>query len=461
MLRRKTALTAVVLVIALLLTSQPGLGAGVEDGAPQASELKAGGADITVYYALMTALNNYLFPVQVRIPSASLIPKAAMEKLLEGPPEGSSVSPIPFPDGTDLLGVEVRDGTAYVNLNERASRAGVGSSGDLMLVGSIVNTLCACTGVRKVQILVEGKIHEAVWGHVDTSRPLDPMDNLLFKGFADARGHWAERDLLGLAIAGIFEGYPDGTVHPDRHISRAEFVTILLKAREIQPSSTARQTFSDVPRSHWSHDVVESAIDAGLLRTADYNGRLKPDEPVQRAEAAMILVRAAGLEERAAGLKASTLPFRDIAQLPGWARGYISAASEAGLIKGYPDGSFRPGRNVTRAEAAAVAMRMIASATERLVVMYPRSGARVKGDLLVVGLARGAGSVSLRLFGGSGSQLSAVESVTHKGASEWRTFAVVMPCAELTPGSPISLDVRTVGGTGGTSAGVRIPLRAG
>lgn len=78
------------------------------------------------------------------------------------------------------------------------------------------------------------------------------------------------------------------------------------------------------------------------------DGKFHPDDPVSRAALAVMITRARGLPPNAA---AAT--FKDLA--PGhWAAGAIGAVKDAGYLRGYPDGSFRPDRSVTRAEVAAV-----------------------------------------------------------------------------------------------------------
>lgn len=96
---------------------------------------------------------------------------AAVNALIAGTDAADAVSMIP--KGTKLRSVQVKDGVAYVDFSrELVKKFGGGSAGEIMLVGSIVNTLTEFPEVKAVQILVEGKAVETIAGHMDTSEPL-------------------------------------------------------------------------------------------------------------------------------------------------------------------------------------------------------------------------------------------------------------------------------------------------
>lgn len=96
---------------------------------------------------------------------------AAISALIVGTDAQDAVSMIP--KGTKLRSVQVKNGVAYVDFSrELVRKFGGGSAGEIMLVGSIVNTLTEFPEVKAVQILVEGKTVETIAGHMDTSEPL-------------------------------------------------------------------------------------------------------------------------------------------------------------------------------------------------------------------------------------------------------------------------------------------------
>lgn len=106
---------------------------------------------------------------------------AAMEALISGPDDTSLTDVMPV--GTKLLSVEVRDGTAYVNLSAGAAddHSG-GSSGEILTVFSIVNTLTLnFDEVDSVQLLIEGEKRDTLAGHILIKVPLTP-DRKYIKG---------------------------------------------------------------------------------------------------------------------------------------------------------------------------------------------------------------------------------------------------------------------------------------
>ena len=104
--------------------------------------------------------------------------KATMESLLSGTKAKGVITIIP--KKTKLKSVAVKDGIATVDFSEDLVKnfAG-GSTGEEMLVGSIVNTLTEFPEVKSVQILLEGKKVDSLAGHLDTSKPLKRMTELL------------------------------------------------------------------------------------------------------------------------------------------------------------------------------------------------------------------------------------------------------------------------------------------
>ncbi len=128
---------------------------------------------VDLYFSVDDGL--YLKPEKRRIKKGSLETEAtgAVRALLEGPRNGL-ISAIPA--GTRLIGLKVRDSTAFVDFSsEIVKNHPGGSSGELETVYSIVNTLTLnFQGIKEVQILVEGKKEETLAGHIDINFPLVP-----------------------------------------------------------------------------------------------------------------------------------------------------------------------------------------------------------------------------------------------------------------------------------------------
>lgn len=110
--------------------------------------------------------------------------------------------------------------------------------------------------------------------------------------FPDTTGHWAEEYIISLANAGYISGYPDGTFKPDKVVSRAEFVTVLVQCMGSSPG-TGSSGFADTSR-HWAKGYIAQAVALGILIPEEYPTGLSPDGGIKRSECAAMLVRALG-----------------------------------------------------------------------------------------------------------------------------------------------------------------------
>lgn len=103
---------------------------------------------------------------------------AALKSLLTGTKEKEQTTVIP--KKAKLRSVTVKDGVATADFSkEMQENFSGGSTGEEMLVGSIVNTLTDFPEVQKVQILIDGAPVETLSGHMDLSEPLPRMTELL------------------------------------------------------------------------------------------------------------------------------------------------------------------------------------------------------------------------------------------------------------------------------------------
>lgn len=157
--------------------------------------------------------------------------------------------------------------------------------------------------------------------------------------------HWAAGAINQLRGIGLLVGDPDGSFKPEAQVSNAETVTIFLRLLGLTP----RVGYDE---AHWAQPALEQAVSLGWIP----GDRVRnPDEGMDRLAVAVMLARALRLEP-----VAGAPPWPDVAGLPPEVVGYLQALHRTGLFRGYPDGTFRPGRVVTRAEVAMLVSRILA-----------------------------------------------------------------------------------------------------
>ena len=184
--------------------------------------------------------------------------------------------------------------------------------------------------------------------------------------FSDIAGHWGEGSVMDLAKAGILRGYEDGTIRPDRTVTRAEYLALLQRVfwQDEAPAGDGGNPFYDtIPP--WAEDAVALAVEKGVVRGYE-DGTFRPQNPITRAELAAMtnLVLKAkesseppGNTTQEADDRLDTV-FNDSEQIPSWAREHVFALYEQKLVQGYA-GSFHPASNATRAEAAAILWKIM------------------------------------------------------------------------------------------------------
>lgn len=148
-------------------------------------------------------------------------------------------------------------------------------------------------------------------------------------------------------------GYPDGTVHPNGQITRAEVATIffrLLRDEVRDGAYTTSNSYSDVAYGKWYNNPISTMSALGII-TGYPDGTFKPNKPITRAEFAAIAAR---FDETQSGKSAT---FSDV--IGHWAAKEIGIAYYNDWIQGYPDGTFKPDQNITRAEAMTLINRVL------------------------------------------------------------------------------------------------------
>ncbi len=135
-------------------------------------------------------------------------------------------------------------------------------------------------------------------------------------------------------------------------VTREQFVYDLDRAIGLQPITPATPDFTDVSPATPYYGYIEAAYQKGYIQGLG-GGLFGPTQYLTRAQMAKIEVTALGDTSQADALMSQRSSFKDDAQIPSWARGYVLEAVQLGLVKGYPSGNFVPGALITPSDEAA------------------------------------------------------------------------------------------------------------
>ncbi|HEY9061339.1 MAG TPA: S8 family serine peptidase [Pseudobacteroides sp.] len=165
--------------------------------------------------------------------------------------------------------------------------------------------------------------------------------------FSDMSGHWAKNNILSLLTKGIIDGYPDNTIRPDKEITRAEIAKLIVIMLNILPSKNPDVKFKDKGKiPAWALGYIDILVRNKIMQGYSDN-TFRASQFVTRTEMAVIIMKALGYMDAA---PSGTISFKDIKSIPSWAANYVKKGAELGIFSGYNDLTFRPDKNITRAE---------------------------------------------------------------------------------------------------------------
>ncbi|MEL7566866.1 MAG: Ig-like domain-containing protein [Dehalobacterium sp.] len=177
--------------------------------------------------------------------------------------------------------------------------------------------------------------------------------------FSDIEDNWAKKEIESMVGLGFITGYDDGTFRPGSTVTRAEFLSILVRIMEKTQNIQLQgdNAFQDTA-GHWAKDYISTAVKLGV--TTGYEGnKFAPNDKITREQIAVMLAAAAGYDQNQPDVSFSDSPL-----ISAWAVSAVSYTINEGLFTGYEDGSFGPKKNATRAEVSALLMRFYEKITE-------------------------------------------------------------------------------------------------
>ncbi len=170
--------------------------------------------------------------------------------------------------------------------------------------------------------------------------------------FSDVSNSWAKDNIESMINLGLISGYSDGTFKPNATITRAEFLSILIRVLEKTQNVKLQtgNTFNDTA-NHWANDYISTAI--ALKITNGYeDGTFGPNDNITREQIAVMLAKAANYDANQ-----TSVSFTDNQLISAWAVSAVDYTVNEKLFTGYKDGSFGPKKNATRAEVSALLLR--------------------------------------------------------------------------------------------------------
>jgi hypothetical protein len=172
----------------------------------------------------------------------------------------------------------------------------------------------------------------------------------------DITGNWAEAEIRKAVLEGWVTGYPDGSFHPEREVTRAEFVQMLARSQGWkEPEKWNMPDFTDnIDIGQWARPAISMAVQKGIINGYE-DGSFRPTRSMTRAEMTTMIIRTLDLPVDTDHSNS----FADNSKIPLWSLPYITEAAKLGLVKGMENNRFEPNRAATRAEVVVILTRLL------------------------------------------------------------------------------------------------------
>ena len=307
-----------------------------------------------VAYNLSTsAIDTKTLAAAFGVADTSLIPFTVTISNSSATVEGETVvlSPVEFTVTATYGGktVSVDTFSAYVNRTVEVTKEQAAKITTAVVVNADGSTRHVPTNV----IEKDGKFYAIINSRTNSTYAL--IENVVT--FSDAVGKWYEAVVNEMGSREIIKGYGNGIFDGEAYITRADFVTILVRALGLPANGTS--TFTDVSASAFYFGSVATAAQYGLVNGRD-NNNFDPSANITRQEAMAMLQRAAKLTNFT-GTSASLSDFSDAENVSTWAQDAVKWNVGSGLIKG-SNGQLRPNDCISRAESATIILRLLQKA---------------------------------------------------------------------------------------------------
>lgn len=168
--------------------------------------------------------------------------------------------------------------------------------------------------------------------------------------YHDTKYSWAKDEIREATVRGYMTGTDINNFNPQSYITREEFATVLSRVFGYSTVIVNKPVFQDVKVSNWAYNYINTIYSYGLMK--GYGGYFRPKDYITREEVAVSLYRALN------GYAVKNQKyFYDLSE-DRWSKQYIDFCVQRGILNGFPDGSFKPYKEITREEIAKILVNL-------------------------------------------------------------------------------------------------------
>lgn len=171
-----------------------------------------------------------------------------------------------------------------------------------------------------------------------------------------AEDHFAYEAILALAEKNILAGYPDGSFQPEKTVTRAEFIKMLIAAFPMEAIDNVSESFTDLKQTDWYYSYVTVALSNGIVYGIS-DSEIGAELPVSREDVCVMLDRTLQKLEVAVPNQIE-IQFDDAEQISDYAKKSVKTFAEAGIVSGTGT-RFEPKNSATRAECAKIIYQVL------------------------------------------------------------------------------------------------------
>ena len=162
----------------------------------------------------------------------------------------------------------------------------------------------------------------------------------------DIENHWAKQTITKWQQEGLLKGDKNGNINPDNNITRAEFITLIIKALGYNKTGDKIKTYKDIKQTDWYYSQIMTAIEQGYINGTSKD-TISPGSNITRQEVMTIINKIANTKSKS---QIDKNQIKDIEKTSSWAKQSVQNMIENGYIAGYQN-QINPTNKMTRAEA--------------------------------------------------------------------------------------------------------------